>query len=377
MSKIAWPPSGRIPYLDGLRAYSIGTVVLGHSARFIPWLYAPAAAPLNWIFTNGRFGVRVFFVLSGFLITTLLLNEMDSTGKISISGFYERRVARIFPAFYTYLLTVLVLGLLGYAEIHAKAMVTAATYTWNYGSLWGAPTAGNEELLGHLWTVSLEEQFYLFWPACLIFCGRKWAERIAIACVALFPLFRLASYFLIPSTRGQLLMMFHTGSDQILWGAVAAFAAQRGAMVRMAGWKLRRLVPWFCAALVFLVSPVISEGVHGAHGFLVPAIRGAAVTIAPTLECGATVLLIFWLLSGSGGWFRAMLDSWPFVQLGLLSYSLYLWQSLFILWSGLYWVWLPVRLLGALAVAVISYRLIEQPLRKRIRAWFAQSQPAH
>ncbi len=377
MSKLAWPPSGRIPYLDGLRAYSITTVILGHSTQFMLWLFAPAAAPLNWLFTNGRFGVRVFFVLSGFLITTLLLQELDKTGRISISGFYERRVARIFPAFYTYLLTVLALALLHFIDLNWKAMVTAATYTWNYGSLWGAPTEAGEAVLGHLWTVSLEEQFYLFWPACLIFCGRKWAERIAWICVLVFPFLRIASYFLIPSTRGQLLMMFHTGSDQILWGAVAAFAAQRGAMARVGAWKHRWILPWACAVVVFLICPVMATGVKSTHGFLIPEIRGAAVSIVPTLECFSTVVMIFWLLSGEGGFFRRSLDSWPLVQIGLLSYSLYLWQSMFILWDGLFWIWLPLRLVGLLAVAVISYRLIEVPLRKRIRAWFAQSQPAH
>lgn len=365
MSKSLWPPSGRIPYLDGLRAFSIATVVLGHSKDFIPFFKTKAAIPVDAV-ADGRFGVRVFFVLSGFLITTLLLNEIEKTGRISITGFYERRIARIFPAFYTYLLTLLVLSMFHVIGMNWQDMVTAVTYTWNYGSLWGVPSGPTGEVLGHLWTISLEEQFYLFWPACLIFAGTRRARGVAIACVSIFPLLRIASYFLIPSTRGQLIMMFHTGADTILWGAIAAFACQGGALERMRDTKYRAAVPWLCALAVFVIRPILEFK-----------IRGAAVIISPTLESICIVLFIFWLLSGEGGFLRRGLDSWPMVQLGLISYSLYLWQQLFTMCDKLYFLSLPVRLLCALTVAILSYRFIEIPLRTRIRKWFSQSQPAH
>lgn len=356
----------RIPYLDGLRAYSIAAVVLGHASRFIPWTQTKAAIPLNVLFMNGRFGVRVFFVLSGFLITTLLLKEVDTKGRISLSGFYERRIARIVPAFYFFLLTLLALTLLHLIDLNWTAFVTAITFTWNYGVLWGAPTPASDPVMGHLWTLSLEEQFYLVWPACLILLGKRWAERLAIGCVLAFPVIRLAWYFLFPSMRGQLLMMFQTGSDTIMWGAAAAFFYQRGACDWLARWKFRTAIPWFCGVVIFLVCPVMEAY-----------IRGSGILLGISLECGSVVLMIFWLLSGSGGVVRRVLDSWPLVQLGLLSYSLYIWQSLFIFWDRIMFVPLPLRILGALLVAAFSYWVIEIPLRGRIRRWFAQSQPAH
>jgi len=220
MSKKAWsPPAGRIPYLDGLRAFSITTVVLGHASLFIPWLSTRVGTAFGVVFANSSFGVRVFFVLSGFLITTLLLNELEATGRISIKGFYERRIARIFPAFYTYLLTILILMLSHHIDVRWGDLANAATYTWNYSWLWYPPGRVAGEVLGLFWTLSLEEQFYLVWPACLILLGRRWAERLVIACVIFLPFVRIACYFLFPSTRGQLMMMFHTGSDQLLWGA--------------------------------------------------------------------------------------------------------------------------------------------------------------
>jgi len=356
---------GRIPYLDGMRAYSIIAVVFGHSARFMPWMQTKWALPVTYLFANGRFGVRVFFVISGFLITTLLLKEHRKTGRISLSGFYERRIARIIPAFYTFLLTLLVLKFTHLLDVRWNAMATGVTFTWNYGVLWLAPTPASDPVMGHLWTISLEEQFYAAWPLCLILFGKRWGQRIAIASVVIFPVLRLTSYFLMPGLRGQLLMMFHTGSDQIMWGAAAAFAYERGVVGRMARWKSRWIVPWLCALVVFIVCPAVD-----AH------IRGGSILFGASAECASVVAMVFWLLSGTTGWLRATLECWPVVKLGLLSYSLYLWQQIFIFWDKIAFVPLALRILGALAVATVSYVLIEVPLRARIRRWFAQEAPA-
>jgi len=367
MSKKAWsPPAGRIPYLDGLRAFSITTVVLGHASLFIPWLSTRVGTAFGVVFANSSFGVRVFFVLSGFLITTLLLNELEATGRISIKGFYERRIARIFPAFYTYLLTILILMLSHHIDVRWGDLANAATYTWNYSWLWYPPGRVAGEVLGLFWTLSLEEQFYLVWPACLILLGRRWAERLVIACVIFLPFVRIACYFLFPSTRGQLMMMFHTGSDQLLWGAVAAFACRRGAIDRVREFRYRAAIPWLCGLAVFVVGPILEEKA-----------RRLSVPLIPSMQCISVVFFVLWLLGGQGGHVRRTLESWPLVQLGLLSYSLYLWQSIFILWDGVAHIWLPLRLLGALLMAILSYRVIEVPMRSIIRRWFAQAQPAH
>ena len=366
MAKQTWPPSGRIPYLDGLRAYSIAAVVIGHSDHAQPWLNSPVGSALRVVFANGTLGVRVFFVLSGFLITTLLLNELETTGAISIRGFYERRIARIFPAFYFYFLVVVALTLLHLATVTWPVFATAGTYLWNYGVFWKLDSTEGAQFFAHMWTLSLEEQFYLVWPACLIFLGPRRAERLAIASVIVLPFVRVISYFLFPSTRGQLGMMFHTGADQILWGTLAAFACRRGAIDWAGKVKYRAAIPWLCAFVVFVACPLLTW-----------AVRGLLLCAVPSLEGASIVLLIFWLLSGDSGWFRKGLETWPMVQLGLLSYSLYLWQQMFIFWDRLNFIWLPLRVLAALTVAVISYRLVEIPCRKLIRQWTSQPQPAH
>ncbi len=365
MSKIKWPITGRIPYLDGLRAFSIALVVIGHSKPYIPF-FKTRFAPLADSVLDGHFGVRVFFVLSGFLITTLLFGEEDKTGRISITGFYERRIARIFPAFYLYILTLVVLTLLHSVDLHWPDFVTASTFLWNYQSLWTSPSAAASEILGHLWTLSLEEQFYLVWPATLILLGRKRGGQIAVGSILVFPVLRVASYFLIPATRGQLMMMFHTGADMIMWGAMAAYLCKDGILDRFKTLKFRGAIPWLCGFGVFVLRPVLEAK-----------IRGAEVVITPTLECVCIVAFIFWLLSGEMGIVRRVLESWPMVQLGLLSYSLYLWQQLFILSEATQRFSIYLRILGALVAAVVSYRLVEIPSRAKIRGWFAQSKPAH
>jgi peptidoglycan/LPS O-acetylase OafA/YrhL len=310
--------------------------------------------------------VRVFFVLSGFLITALLLDEFEDTHTISIKGFYERRIARIFPVFYAYILAIVALKLLDLAKVGWPAIVAAATYTWNYSILWGAPIGNSGYLLGHFWTLSLEEQFYLVWPALLFLVGPRRARQTALAAVLLLPVLRVASYFLLPSLRGQLGMMFHTGADQILWGALGAFAYRDGVLERVRNSRYRGAIPWLCGLVVFVACPILDRQ-----------IRGARIAVVPTLECFSVVCMVFWLLSGEGGGLRKTLESWPLVQLGLLSYSLYIWQQLFLMWEGTAFMPVTVKLLCVLLVATASYRFVEVPMRRSIRQLFSQAPPAH
>lgn len=365
----AWKVPKRIPYLDGLRAYSIFAVVLGHSIRLINLFHYPWMEPVAILFGSGGLGVHIFFVLSGFLITTLLLKEQNKTSRISVSGFYERRIARIFPAFYTYFVFILVLVALHRLDISWKLLLAAATYTWNYGHWWwGVVTPDGSFTLGHLWSLSLEEQFYMVWPACLILFGRRGAKRWAIGAVALLPFVRFALYYLRPTDRGQLGMMFHTSCDSILWGALAAFLASEGAIDGLRNFRFRAWVPWTSGAAIFVLCPVL-ERIN----------RGFGLVAVPSIQACAVVLFIFWLLSGEGGVARRLLETKPLVQLGLLSYSIYIWQEIFTLWDELPPLLssVPARWICILVSSALSYYLVEVPLRRVIRQWFAQPVPVH
>ena len=143
----------KLPSLDGWRAVSISLLLLGHSV-FTPGF--PSFAKAFNSQGTGILGVRFFFVISGFLITWLLVGEREKTGSINLNHFYARRVLRIFPVNYVHLA---VLGLLTAFRQPASAWLANFTYTTNFFPT-GFPTS-------HLWSLAVEEQFYLLWPFLL------------------------------------------------------------------------------------------------------------------------------------------------------------------------------------------------------------------
>src|SRR5271157_945604 len=164
----------QIPSLDGLRAISIALVLYGH-----------ATGTLGFPIASDRFGlaaagVRTFFIISGFLITKLLLKEIASKGTISLRAFYRRRVLRIFPAFYAYWLVTLALVMVGLLAVPARDLAYAATYTINY-------VVDRSWSVGHLWSLAVEEQFYALWPLTLFFLGRKRSFSLACGVLLLVP----------------------------------------------------------------------------------------------------------------------------------------------------------------------------------------------
>src|SRR3954453_5101511 len=150
--------ASRIPSLDGIRALSIAMVLMLHLSDTKNFLSYRYVEPFNF----GFFGVWTFFIISGFLITSLLLEETASTGTISLKNFYFRRTMRIFPCSYVYLAVIGVLGLLPAIDFWH-----ALTYTVNYHQF------GRAWHISHLWSLSVEEQFYLLWPAVLCYGGRR------------------------------------------------------------------------------------------------------------------------------------------------------------------------------------------------------------
>jgi peptidoglycan/LPS O-acetylase OafA/YrhL len=336
--------NGRIASLDGLRAIAVGLVLAGHAAD----AYLGAARSLWWVpVCNSSLGVRLFFVLSGFLITGLLVREQEKHGKISLRDFYIRRSLRIFPAFYLFLGVIGLLAIGGWLQSSWQQSVGAATYTWNYLHLWyrGGPQDGSW-FMGHLWTLSLEEQFYLLWPGLIILCGWARARWICLAIPLLMPGFRIAWYFLFPDQRGYLGMMFHTAIDSILIGCAFALWGDRL-------WRGFAFNPWVLALallFVFVVSPVIAE-----HA------RPYRITVGLGLDAVAVGILI--LQAGRRGWWNRLLSVRAFVLVGTWSYSLYLWQQLFLTprnpsWAGAF----PASFLALTACALASFYFVEKPI---------------
>src|SRR5215831_4009764 len=186
------PHTNRIPGLDGLRAASILLVLLGHLAGTRHFLRLSSFELLGDL---GNLGVCVFFVISGFLITTLLLNEEALQQRIDLVSFYWRRACRILPAAGIYLVVVALLAAVTTSVRVSKfEWLHALTFTMNYQQ-------NRDWLVGHLWSLSVEEQFYLVWPLAVVMLGRRGSLWLAGAAVGFAPIWRVCVWVLWPSAR--------------------------------------------------------------------------------------------------------------------------------------------------------------------------------
>lgn len=334
----------RIASFDGIRGLAILLVIIGHTFEaFGPHGLGAYAA----IFDNAGFGVRLFFVLSGFLITSLLMKEKSRFGRIDFWKFIARRTIRIFPLLYIYVIVIFVLAKGGYISVSNQQLFAAVSYTWNYHWFWdGGGYPEGHWFLGHLWSLSLEEQFYLIWPLCISALSWVSIKHLSWVIPLLMPFVRIAVYFMFPSQRGYLGMMFHTAVDPILIGCF--FAIWREPLL-----VVSRRWSWISIfALIFplILSPLIAEWW-----------RAWRVTFG----FGSEAVCAGFLIVGSSNfrWLESLFSSLLLVWLGRMSYSLYLWQQLFLTEYNTTWTGNFPSCLGSLFfVAVCSYWMIERPL---------------
>ncbi|HEY0252534.1 MAG TPA: acyltransferase, partial [Kofleriaceae bacterium] len=193
---------GRIATLDGLRAISIVVVLFAH---LVGTRNMPAIGHTEWV---GEVGVRTFFIISGFLITTLLLREREKTGDVSLKAFYVRRVFRIMPAFYTYIAVFAALTMIGWVAIARVDFAYAIAYIMNFHEHHGWE-------LGHLWSLAVEEQFYFIWPVAFVLLGTRGALKFALGAVIAAPILRVATLKLAPELSNYLDTAFPFVFDSI------------------------------------------------------------------------------------------------------------------------------------------------------------------
>jgi peptidoglycan/LPS O-acetylase OafA/YrhL len=317
----------RIPSLDGLRAISILLVVVGHWVEL--HYQSSTAADVAGAFAN--LGVRIFFVISGYLITTLLLKEYAKTSTIGLREFYVRRAYRILPAALAFMLPVFVIF---WHQLRWYHMAAAALYLANFDF-------SHPWFLGHLWSLSVEEQFYFLWPGVL----KKWhRHRVAILVgVVLFaPAYRVACHFL--GLHGRADETFPAVADVLAMGCLLAIFAARLPNLRekvKAGWALAMIVPVVLVPMYW-----------GSMRFHITAVL--LLVLWPVMHVSIAGLLLhvverpYWILNVR-----------PVVWLGRISYSLYLWQQLFA-FGDRHRPWYFV--LFAVGLASASYYLVELPM---------------
>jgi peptidoglycan/LPS O-acetylase OafA/YrhL len=295
----------------------------------------------------GDFGVRVFFVISGYLITSLLLKEHEKTGRISLTDFYVRRAYRILPAAYVYMLVVIATH---WNRLSSASIVAAVTYTSNY--------LRNESwVLGHLWSLSVEEQFYLLWPLTLAVFFRKKLWVVAGLLLSGPPLRVL--FWMIWGYHG-LAHFFPVLMDAL--GAGCALAMLHPQLQRWDRWVRSR---WF------LLVPAVTA--------LLPLLR--FVSNRSYQVAGLTLMHIGIALSIQHAvqiQYR-MLNWRPVAWMGMLSYSFYLWQQPFLNRSSQdWWTAFPQNLLLVGLFGAASYYCVEKPflaLRERRKEKARADQP--
>jgi peptidoglycan/LPS O-acetylase OafA/YrhL len=330
-------PAHRIRALDGLRAISISCVLIGHVLGV-----APGAGEQNFTGHLAELGVGVFFVISGYLITTLLASELAKTNDISLRSFYLRRTFRIFPAYYTYVLVIAGLAGFGVVELLPGDVTAAMTYTVNYHR-------PREWDLGHLWSLAVEEQFYLIWPAVMLLARRR-AALVAGLTVLAAPIIRAVMMVLWAAHRRGIGETFPTVADALAIGCLLALLQSR--LYASKTYLAITSTPFAIAALVVLLvtANTLSQAREAVAG--------------KSIEYACCAIIVDWAVQGRSALATRALDHAAMRWVGRLSYSLYLWQQPF-LRHGSARVLVPC----GLALAIVSYYAIELPflrLRERI-----------
>ena len=338
------PTPQRLPALDGLRAVSILLVIFSHVLQTYHWQHA---VPFVWRLNPGATGVSVFFVISGYLITTLLLREQVQHQRISLKGFYLRRFFRIVPAYLVFLAVVALLTLGGVLEVHGLHFVAALLYVTNY-----VPT---DWPLLHTWSLSVEQQFYLLFPLLLMHSRRPTLTTVLCLTLGLSLLARLLNQVLalwpLDATYS-----FEGRADMLAFGCLCAVFQQQAPLTlqnRLARVALPTSALLLCIALALPL--------------------GAARTLVFNTLIGLAVSLVIHACTRQpAGWLAQWLSTWPLQMIGLMSYSLYLWQQLWL--APELQLTLPTALAGTLASGAASYWLVEKTAL-RLRATFMTPPP--
>ena len=344
--------------LDAFRALAVLFVLLGHGIE-------GAAAWSPWVAPLASLGVKLFFVLSGLLITRLLLDELDRNERIDLARFYRRRFGRLMPAFYLYLVVAIAILLVRGKPVPWDAVASAVLYVTNYFQAFNdAPT----HIVSHCWSLAVEEQFYVVWPLLLSWVmRRRWApERVlAIGIVAIWT-WRLALVLFTDTSEAYLYRALDTRGDELSMGCLLAVLTRQPAWQdRMAGWlRTPGLIPVVIGLLYASTTFVGGDRLA----------RFGIAFIFDTLFIGVLLLSVSVAATHGQGWIARLLNQPTLVRIGHVSYFMYLFHGLIMHTSmrlierhtGSF----ALGLLGAIALVYLAARLsfvyFETPMRRWI-----------
>lgn len=361
-------PRARLPYiacLDGLRALAVAAVLLYH-------------ADVDWL-PGGFLGVDVFFVLSGYLITALLLSEWYAQGTIDLAGFWVRRARRLLPALFVAIAVTLAFAVVWLPDEVARLRgdtLAALAYATNWYLLFKQESyfeaIGRPSLFQHLWSLAVEEQFYLLWPPLLVVLLRKRGWRRAL----------VASLAVAAGSAALMALLYQpdTDSSRLYYGTdTRAFAPLLGAAlacirpISLSRLRVRRTAVLLADATAFAALAGLVAACHLLDEYQPLLYQGGFVAVALL-----TVLLLAALVHPAASLSRRVLGSPPLRWLGTRSYAIYLWHwpifmvtrpAVDVALEG--WPLLALRVGLTVALAELSYRFVETPMRRGVigRSW--------
>jgi len=340
--------------IQGLRMLAVLAVILDH---LVAWP------------KGGFVGVDVFFVISGFLITGLLIREYEQTGEISFKGFYRRRIKRILPAAIATLLVTMAAAFAFLTPANSKQTAWDAVYALFFSANWNFALAGTDYFqadeapspLQHFWTLSVEEQFYFVWPLLIVgilalTAARRRGGHTRKITGALMALIIAASFAwaMFESVSSPTIAYFSTFTRAWELGLGALLAIASPLWIRMPSW-VRPVLGWLGLVGIIASFSFISDDLP------FPGPWAALPVVAAGLV----------IIGGTGGDQRLLwpLTSRPSAFVGAISYSLYLWHFPVIIIGGAVlgtnpWVFFPVTVSLIVVLSITSYYLIEEPLMK-------------
>ena len=349
--------------LDALRAVAVSMVIFSHWTGYHGDLWQDDSF---WF--NGEVGVQLFFVISGFLITGILLDERSQTlhhasdRRAVLKAFYIRRFLRIFPLFYGTLFV-------GYVLQHPDVVASIywhITYLSNFLFAWRGEYLGD---VSHFWSLAVEEQFYLFWPLLMLFLPRRFLLPFMLACIVVGPTFRFFLTFVVHANEVAVNVLPFSSLDSLAGGAMLAILRRDTTNAAISP-SMTRYTLGIC--IISGIAYVLLRTVVP----IPPHLQTAGLFLARVLLVPALMAIVWFVAAGLPGRVGALLESTPLSHTGRVSYAIYVFHFfvpgittwLFLrldypLWDKLGMpVYLVINLLTLMMLASLSWHVFERPI---------------
>ena len=351
--------SSRIPSLDGLRALAILLVIEGHLHDRLPeWL--------SWLPGYGATGVQLFFVISGFIITHNLLKEKNRSGTVNLVSFWSRRFFRIYPAFFAFMIFI------GFVYYNYDIYFDKRSYILTFFLLSSVIPLSGGWYIGHTWSLSVEQFFYIIWPPLL---NLGLGFRFLIVSIILWPFFRALHYLICDKYHLFYLPINDLVNNYIFMssGCLLAF------LINKYNYSNLCYLKWHFLFALCLTYPILEKIIF--DNFLLD-YKPAQTYISSFSAVPISLCFLYsvlFLISIKNTIFYKFFNSAPMVYIGSISYSLYLFQQFFTIplkWHNFEIQQIPMNILLMLVFTLLLYYLVEAPCIRLGHKLFAKPKSA-